>query len=365
MKSRLAPLAALVVLAAPTAAPAFAQSSVTLYGIIDAAVQVGNSGGHTTVREDSSSVAPTRWGVFGKEDLGGGYAAVFKLEDGFNVNNGTIAGNGALFNREAWIGIRGPFGQAQLGNNYTPLFLTYVAYSQGGLNTLGWGNAANNYVFVPVARTANSVRFDSAPIGGLTLRALYARGTNGAAGMPPSLGDTLSVGFNFKVGNFSADADYLQQRFAGTATLTATTAVQTGRYYLFGASYDFGLIKPAVLYQMHRDAAGVKASISSAYATPDNDFYEVDALIPHIADGTILVSFGQYWLRSGGDGHSTSYAVRYDYPLSKRTGVYVGVAAVRNHGATAFSVSDAAGPGIPVSNGGNVMTAILGVIHRF
>jgi predicted porin len=345
--------------------PAFAQSSVTLYGVIDAAVQVGSAGGHTVTREESSSVAPSRWGFIGKEDLGSGYAAVFKLENGFNVNNGAIAGNGALFNREAWIGIRGPFGQAQLGNNYTPLFLTYVAYSLGELNTLGWGNAANNYVFVPVARTANSIRFDSLPLAGFTLRALYARGANGAAGIPSSLGDTLSVGLNFKAGNFSADADYLQQRFAGTAALTAGTAVHAGRYYLLGASYDFGFIKPAVLYQMHRNATGVTTSIASAYATPDNDFYEINALIRHVANGTILVSFGQYWLRSGGDGHSTSYAVRYDSPLSKRTGVYLGVAAVRNSGSAAFSVSDAAGPGIPVSVGGNITSGIAGIIHRF
>ncbi|SEA67582.1 porin [Paraburkholderia sartisoli] len=366
MKLKYAPFPVLgiaVALTVPSAA--FAQSSITLYGIIDAAVQYGNTGGRTTIREDSSAVAPSRWGLTGKEDLGGGYAAVFKLEDGFNVNSGAIAGNGALFNREAWVGIKGPFGQVQLGNNYTPVFTTYVTYSQGELNTLGWGNAANNYVFIPVARTANSIRYVSSPVAGFTLRALYARGTNGTSGMPGTLGDTLSAGVNFKVGQFSADADYLQQRFANTATITSQTEVQTGKYYVFGASYDFGFVKPAVLYQIHRNAAGVDTSISSAYASPDHDFYEVNALIPNIVGGTVLVSFGQYLLKSNGSGDSTSYAVRYDYHLSKRTGVYVGISEVRNHSSASFSVSDAAGPGIPVAAGKNLTAGIVGMVHKF
>jgi predicted porin len=367
MKIRHAALSALAVTAASAAPSAFAQSSITLYGIIDAAVQYANTGGHTVVRQDSSSVAPSRWGLTGQEDLGGGYKAVFKLENGFNVNSGAIAGNGALFNREAWVGIRGPFGQVQLGNNYTPLFITYVNYSLGELNTLAWGNAANNYVFVPSARTANSVRFTSAVVGGFTLRALYARGANGASGVPASLGDTASAGLNFKAGGFSADADYLQQRFAPTATLTPTTSVQTGRYYLFAASYDFGFVKPSALYQIHRNAGGLTTSISSAFASPDHDFYEVNALFQNVfgSFGSVLVSFGQYILKSNGDGDSTSYAIRYDYHLSKRTGVYAGIAEVRNHSKASFTVSNAGGPGIPVAAGKNITSGIVGIVHMF
>lgn len=353
-------------LAAALAAPvAHAQSSVTLYGIIDTAVQVANTGGKTVVREASSSVAPNRWGLFGKEDLGAGYSAIFKLENGFNLNNGAMASTNTLFNREAWIGIHGPFGQIQAGNNYTPLFRTYVTYSIGELNTLAWGNATNNYVFVPAARTANSILYTSNDLAGFTLRALYARGANGTSGVPASLGDTLSAGVNFKAGQFSADVDYLQQRFANTATLTTTTPVGTGRYYLFGASYDFGTVKTAALYQMHRNATGVSTSISSAYATPDHDFYEVNALVRHVLGGSLLASFGQYFLKSGGDGHATSWALRYDYRLSKRTGFYAGVAGVRNHGTTAFTVTDAAGPGIAVAAGRNITTEILGIVHTF
>lgn len=364
MKYWHAPLAALGIVAVPSSV--YAQSSVTLYGILDTGIQYANTGGKTTVREDSSSVAPTRWGLTGTENLGGGYAAVFKLENGFNLNNGTISGNGALFNREAWVGIRGPFGQIQFGNNYTPLFTTYATYSLGSLNTLGWGNAANNYVFVPAARTANSVRYVSPAVAGLTLRALYARGTNGASGAPPTLGDTASVGLNFQTGAFSADADYLQQRHASTASVTTTTGVSTGRYYLFAARYTFEYVTPSVLYEIHRNGGGVTSAISSSYASPDHDFYEVNALIHKIGwASSILVSFGQYFLKSSGNATSTSYGLRYEYQFSKRTGVYVGVAEVRNHGKTSFTVSDAGGPGVTVAAGQNITAGIAGIVHKF
>ncbi|WP_321857392.1 porin [Paraburkholderia tropica] len=363
MKRWHAPLAALGIVVAPSV---FAQSSVTLYGIIDSAIQYGNTGGKTTVRQDTSSVAPTRWGLLGTEDLGGGYAAVFKLENGFNVNNGTISGNGALFNREAWVGIRGPFGQIQLGNNYTPLFTTYASYSLGSLNTLGWGNAANNYVFVPAARTANSVRYVSPAIAGLTLRALYARGTNGASGAPPTLGDTASVGLNFQTGAFSADADYLQQRYAPSASVTSETGVSTGRYYLFAARYTFEYVTPALLYEIHRNGGGVTSAISGSYASPSHDFYEVNALIHRIGwASSVLVSFGQYFLKSNGNGDSTSYGLRYEYQLSKRTGVYLGFAEVRNHSKASFTVSNAGGPGITVAAGQNITAGIAGIVHKF
>jgi predicted porin len=81
--------------------------------------------------------------------------------------------------------------------------------------------------------------------------------------------------------------------------------------------------------------------------------------------GSVLVSFGQYFLKSDGDGDSTSYGIRYDYHLSKRTGVYVGVAGVRNHSKASFSVSNAGSPGIPVAAGKNITSMIAGIVHMF
>ena len=91
---------------------AHAQSSVTLYGLIDAGLTYTNSqisgtgsGGHSNWQMTSGSVQYSRWGLRGAEDLGGGLKAIFTLENGFNVNNGQFSSNNRLFNRLAFVGL--------------------------------------------------------------------------------------------------------------------------------------------------------------------------------------------------------------------------------------------------------------------
>jgi predicted porin len=235
-------VAALVLAAFPPAL--MAQTNVSLYGVLDLAVEAGRTGGATTTRVDSSAVAPVRFGVQGSEDLGGGAQAIFRLENGFNADTGTVANGGALWGREAWVGLKGDLGQVQVGVNYTPLFLSYVTYSMGELNTLGWGNATNNFVFVPAARTGNSIRYTSPTFAGITLRAFHGRGNEDAAGQPGGLGKTTGAALIYRNAKLAVDLDYMQQDYANTASLTSAVPTATGRYYLFGASYDFGVVKP-------------------------------------------------------------------------------------------------------------------------
>ncbi len=344
---------------------AMAQSNVSLYGVIDLALQSGRTGGTVTTRVDSSAVAPTRFGIQGSEDLGGGSQAIYRIESGFNADTGALANNGTLFGREAWVGLSGGLGQVQVGLNYTPLFSSYVSYSLGELNTLGWGNATNNFVFVPVARAPNSIRYTSPVFAGLTLRAFHALGNEGAAGQPRGLGKISSVGLNYKTGNLSVDGDYLQQDYVNAAMLTPDIQTRTGRYFLLGASYDFGLIKPAFIFQSHRGAADVATPLNTSFANPDHDLYEVNALIHVTSNGTLLLSYGQYKKLANGAGNARSYGLRHDYRLSKRSGLYAGISRVENESAASFTVSSAAGPGIAVIPGKSIDSVIVGIIHRF
>ncbi|WP_296950572.1 porin [uncultured Massilia sp.] len=349
----------------PIALPAMAQSNVTVYGVLDLGVEAGRTGGTGFTRVDTSAVAPVRLGFQGTEDLGGGTQAIFRLESGFNADTGTLANNGALFGREAWAGLKGDFGQVQVGVNYTPLFLSYVTYAMGQLNTLGWGNATNNFVFVPAARASNSIRYTSPSFAGFTLRAFHGRGNEDAAGQPRGLGKTSGAGLAYKHARLSVDLDYMQQDYSRTPTPSASTPAQTGRYYLVGASYDFGLVKPAFLYQAHRGSAGVTAANNASFANPDNHFFELDALIRVTTHGTVLVSYGEYKLRENSAGNAKSYALRHDYALSKRTGLYAGVTRVANGSAASFSAAPAQGPGMSVAPGNGINSAIVGMIHRF
>lgn len=350
------------------AVPALAQSSVTLYGRIDTSIEYANFGPNHVARLGSGDIFASQWGLKGAEDLGGGYRAIFKLEDGFNSTNGAIGGNGALFGREAWVGLSGPFGAMQAGVNYTILHTSFVTYSQPGYGAgLAWCNAANNFVGPAFLRVNNSVRYTSPRMGGVLLRAIAARGANGAANLPSTLGDTYGASLNYIAGALSIDVDYMQQTFspASAANLNTTSPTAAGNYALGAISYDFGFIKPAFIYLRHRGGPDVATGVNAASSNPHNDLFELDATVP-VGSALVLLSYGHYRKVADSEGNADSFGVRYDYPLSKRTVVYTGAAMVRNGAHASFTVNGAAGGGVAVSKPGATASSIVaGIMTAF
>lgn len=155
----------LIALAAVAATSAFAQSSVTMYGRLDA----GYAAGKTTVENNgvttdtnnngvqSHNSVSSYWGIKGTEDLGGGLKANFKLEQDLFPATGTLgvsgagsttaAGgttNAASFNRTSLVGIQGAFGAIDIGRDYNPMFSVAAASDVFGLSRLSTvGLAAN------------------------------------------------------------------------------------------------------------------------------------------------------------------------------------------------------------------------------
>ncbi|WP_322067020.1 porin [Burkholderia ubonensis] len=347
---------------------AFAQSSVTLYGSLDESVQWGHTGGSSVVRLDSGNITASAFGLTGAEDIGGGTKIIFKLEGGINLSNGVSTNNGALFGREAWVGAAGDFGRIQFGLNYTPFMISMVTYSLGTLNNLAWGNAANNYIFVPWNRMPNSIRYTSPEFAGLTFRAFWAFGANGSPTLPRTLGNTASVSASYRRGAFAADVVYLQQVYAVSASgtnVSASSSTATGNYEFIGLSYDFGIVRAAALFAAHRGAAQISSVSSSVYANPNNDIYEISAVIPHISYGALVLSYGGYRQYGNKRGQSTSYGLRYEYPLSKTSAVYAGVSYIRNSDNVGYGVSGVSNSGITVSPGNNLTAAVIGFKTKF
>jgi predicted porin len=303
--------------------------------------------------------------MLGAEDLGGGYKAQFKLENGFNPTTGSIAGSGNLFGREAWVGLSGPFGQTQIGLVYTPFFTTLITFAQGPFSTFGWGNASNNYFFVGTTRNSNAVRYNSPTFAGLTFRASYSNGSNGDATLPAALGRTVSAGLAYRLGQFSADINYLQQSAATTTPVNAGTTTLQGKDAMIAMMYDFGWIQPSIIYSFHRDGQNVAAASTATFQNPDNNYYDLSVLVRHLGPGIVLLDFGQYTRLGRSSGDSTTMAIRYDYFLSKRTGVYAGFGHVRNGSTAAFTMAAAQGPGLPTKPGAGVTSFVVGLITRF
>lgn len=117
---------------------AHAQSSVTLYGIVDTGIGYqsssttlgSTSGGRSVVKMNNGIWAGSRFGLKGSEDLGGGTKAIFQLEQGFNSATGAQSVNGLGFSRQAWIGVTNPtYGTLTAGRQYTSYYTLLSPYS--------------------------------------------------------------------------------------------------------------------------------------------------------------------------------------------------------------------------------------------
>ncbi|MDF6681443.1 porin, partial [Escherichia coli] len=110
------------------ATTAFAQSSVTLYGVADAGIEYlsnvpsASPGGSNQVRMTSGNMSTSRWGLRGVEDLGGGLKAIFELESGISFDTGAQNNSTRLFDRSAFVGLGSKYGQLTLGRQTTPMY---------------------------------------------------------------------------------------------------------------------------------------------------------------------------------------------------------------------------------------------------
>src|SRR6185312_4117580 len=118
MKALRAPIQLGLALAlASVPALSHAQSSVTLYGILDAGITyASNTGGSHVVKFDDGIAYGNRWGLKGTEDLGGGLSAIFALESGFKLGTGRLTFGGSQFGRQAYVGLSNPWGTLSFGN---------------------------------------------------------------------------------------------------------------------------------------------------------------------------------------------------------------------------------------------------------
>src|SRR6201991_4500888 len=115
-----------------------AQSSITLYGIIDATLSyTTNQGGPHNIQLLDGGPSLSRWGLRGTEDLGGGLKAIFTLENGFNPAHGTLSQNNRLFGRQAFVGLSSDqYGSIKLGRMYDSM-TNYVGQFGSAEPTIG------------------------------------------------------------------------------------------------------------------------------------------------------------------------------------------------------------------------------------
>ena len=206
---------------------AFAQSSVALYGIIDTAITyVNNAGGASVTGLSAGPLKGNRIGFIGKENLGGGMTALFRLENGFSALNGSQGQGGAMFGRQAYIGLGTRYGTVTLGRQYDSI-VDYVGALKAGGDTAGayanhpgdLDNTGNNY------RVNNALKYASANYGGFTFGGVFSPG--GVAGDFRSK-RVESIGLGYTRGPLQFGAAYLNAQdpnfsFYGNNPSSSTT----------------------------------------------------------------------------------------------------------------------------------------------
>jgi predicted porin len=314
---------------------AMAQSSVTIYGIVDAGLvrESGGPGGHAT--NLGGGVASTsRLGFRGKEDLGNGLAAVFTLENGFSADTGVATQGGTLFGRQAFVGLTGRFGAITLGRQYTPYYKTLrdIGDPFGAVSLAG----RSGNLFVTNTRTNNMIEYVSPIYAGVRADLAYAFGeTAGDSARNRQIG--ASVGY-------ARDKWTVQLAHHRIDNATATDAT---RNTLFSTNYKFPL---AVAY--------VSYAVNKGLGAADSKDMLADVAIPY-GMHKLLLSYLRHDDKTAANTDASQWGIGYLIQLSKRTDIYAAYAVIDNQNGASFKVGNAS------ETGSGDRAFNLGLRHNF
>ncbi|RAR62453.1 putative porin [Paraburkholderia unamae] len=364
------------ILAGLIASPAFAQSSVTLYGIVDNGITyVSNSGGKSLWEAASGTNLGSRWGLKGSEELGGGLKAIFILENGFNSYNGKLGQGGLEFGRQAWVGLSHPLaGKLTMGRQYDSI-VDYVGPTT--LNLQSWGGIlahANDIDNTNDAfRVNNSVKYVSPTMGGFTVSGMYAFG--GVAGQF-GRNSTIAGGASYAMGNLYVAAGYLFARNPGTqfpdGNFVKNGSTNVGVFGYVGQPASEQVIGAGTTYRMGRAIVGANytntrfAEANGTTSTVIFDSYEVWSM--YNITPALLVGGGYNFV--SGSVHYDDARPKYhqinlvmSYALSKRTDLVLNT--VVQHAAGGAHADIYNGVVAQQSSGVNQVAVHAGLRHRF
>lgn len=352
-------LIALAVLAASGAA--MAQSSVTLFGIVDAGVSyVDNADGNSSnYGMHNSGNATSRLGLRGTEDLGGGLKAGFWLE-GAVLND---VGGGFDFRRESTVRLSGNFGEVRLGRETTPTFRAGLKYDLFGATGIGknqgfsdWAGAGINDA--DTIRADNMLSYSSPNFSGFTANISYAfdEKKQAVAGSN-KIGRYVGGNVGYENGPLSVTAAYGSQK-----TVVAGFTGDRDEMSI-GAAYNFGVAKVTGLAQQIKYKAD-----TSGVATQKYNNYLLGVSAPVGGVGEVKAQYALYDQKAN-DAKAHQLSLGYVHNLSKRTAVYGTVAYLKNKEGS-FMALDAKGVsntvGLKDSGAARNQTGVqVGIRHAF
>jgi general bacterial porin, GBP family len=363
-----------------SAGGAAAQSNVTLYGVADTFVQYLNNGGHTSYSERSGGAAGSRFGLLGREDLGGGLQAKFDVETGYNINNGTLfTDTTTLFYRQAWVGLSDKkYGSLTLGRQYQPTFTTAYGADPfllnevlsplvGAVLTVDRNSLSTQSI---AGRTSNAVLYQSPDFGGVRLTAMYGFAATVTQPVPATTGNILDVSATYTGYGLYAAVAYQNER-PGTETIAigpfSSLNLVATEHFTGALAYRFGIANLQLLYTYARphDAPAGSAAALAGTAHPVS-IAEIGTTIQATPEDVIEISGIERNVRGSHD-NTLGIQLGYDRLLSKRTSLYIRAGHMKNNGTATTSwagIRVVTPTGAPNFGASQTLVAV-GVTHRF
>jgi predicted porin len=376
-------LSGFTIAALTAASAAQAQSTVTLYGELDDAIAYYNNVGHASlVTLQGSDLTANQWGIKGKEDLGGGLATIFNLENGFDVNSGKLKQGGRMFGKNAWIGMSSTsLGTVTIGRQLdTTVDLIQPLTADGyGPAFSTPGDADNND---NTFRVQNSIKYTSPTYSGLQYELMY--GLGGVAGNISSQ-ETSSASVAYTHAGFSVAGGYVFAKNDGPGGVgTADTTANNSVTPLYDGTAFVGsrlISQAAVQYVVGAWTGNVRYSNAQwkPYAsftafTRKETFNTGAASLAYLVTPSVQVDAGYTYTKSSGASSAVYHTVAAgaEYFFSKRTTVYAIGGYSHAHGTTfsadGNSIVAAAGSVGDLESSSstpNQVALILGITHKF
>ena len=366
-----------------------AQSTVTLYGLLDANIQslktsvagVGAQAGTiqslTQARIDSGGLNGSRWGLRISEDLGGGLAVVGNLESGVNLDTGASGQGGLLFGRRANVGLSGGFGTVTIGRNSSSYddvsadhaMMEQTIFDPSNVNNgnsaaaavalraaatpaalvsaaLPFLNARNTSWLGYATRFSNSIKYNTPNFSGFSGSVMYALGEDKTT----ATGASRSYSANIKYANGPLVVSGGLQSEGITRTATTQPTFDNA---LISVSYDLGVAKLGAGYNVAK-----YKDVAPGVSLDGQKEYNLSVAVPF---GATVVSAGYARSKGNDFGTSSGYGIQALYSLGKRTTLYAGAQSTKAYDRLANAVRLAS----PTSSIGNTTTYGVGMRHRF
>ncbi|MDB5936957.1 MAG: hypothetical protein JWQ01_4301 [Massilia sp.] len=347
------------------ASAAMAQSSVTVYGLVDSGLvyttNINAAGQSITKMPSLTSSFPSRLGFRGVEDLGGGLQAVFVIENGFGVDTGTIGQGGRLFGRQANVSLKGAFGTVTIGRQVNMTYISTQKTDVLGPNLFSIGSIDP---YLPNARSDNAVGYIGS-FSGVTVGATYSTGRDASAAGGP--------GATNCAGEVAGNAKACRQITALLAYETKTFGVNTAYDVLNGNVGAAGgltssdntdkrkIVNGYVMLGATKIGAGVMdRKVRAATGPVDFDLYYLG--VSHPVTPAVVVDAQIARRDTKNSASDVNFAaVRLTYNFSKRTAVYSSIGTMRNKGTSAVALDAGGTVGVGLTQNG----VMAGLRHTF